>query len=529
MFYAPPVGDTFKPMTVPAPVGGLNSYDSLAAMPPTDAIIMQNWWPQPYGCVVRNGYVEWTTGLPSTVETLAGWFDLNGNQKMFAWSAGGMYDISTRLAAGAAIVSGLTESSWETVTLTNSADNYLICVNGVDNGIIYRTAGVARLTAGDGTTPNTWAGLSPADAVQLCVHQRRLWAVEKNSSRGWYLPPDAIQGTFVSFDFGPQFSRGGYLQYLTTWTLDDGSGAQNQLIAMSSRGEAVIYSGTNPNDSNAWALTGVYYVGTPVAGRRSFVKAGGDQLIITQRGVVSMVGELVSTKVEEADEPLTSKKIQFLLSTLISELSTLNGWQIIYHPPLNMVLLAIPSVTAGGNTQLAANQIIQSWAQFTNMDGACWLSHNEQLYFGDYSGKVYQAWTGFSDKVLLDNTGGEGVTASIQQAYSYFGGRSSLKQVGLYRPTFVTGGQFSYNAAIVYNFKDKDVPVPGLVPLPLGSLWGTGLWGTSIWVGGTNVEQSWLAAEGIGVAASLKMVTTTVAELLWVSTDFSLVETSGIL
>jgi hypothetical protein len=529
MFMAPPVADTFTPVTIPAPVGGLNAYDSLAAMAETDAVIMQNWWPQPYGCSIRKGYIQWATGMPGAVETIAGWYNSSGGQKMFAWSVSSMYDVTTRAAVGAAMVTGLSNAKWETVVLTNTAGNFLICVNGVDNGIIYKDAGVFRITPGDGIVVNTWAGLSPLNAVQLTVHQRRLWAVEKNSSRGAYLPPDAIQGTFAFFDFGPQFKKGGYLQYLSTWTIDDGNGAEDHLVAVSSRGEAVVYGGTDPTSSTAWSLVGVYYIGSPVAGRRSYTKAGGDLLLLTQKGLVSLTGELVSTKVNEARNPLSSSKIQFLISYLVSTYGTLNGWQVVYHPVINMALINVPSVVAGGNAQLAANQIIQSWTQFLNMDSVCWCTHNDLIYFGDYAGVVHQAWTGNSDGVLLNNTGGEGVTASVQQAYTYFGGRANVKQAGLYRPVFVTGGAVSINAAIVWDFAEQDLVAPSVIPSPLGSLWGTGRWGSAFWSGGSIVSKPWITSEGMGVAASIKMVTLSEAEVLWIATDYSLVQTHGIL
>lgn len=529
MFTASPKPDQFRPFTVPSPIGGLNAYDSITVMPETDALVMQNWWPQPYGCSIRKGYVEWATGLPGSVETLASWNSLSGANKIFAWSVTGMYDISTRDAVGAAIVTGLTDAKWQTVNLTNAAGNSLICVNGLDDGIRYSISGISRITAGDGITTDTWAGLDPSDAVQLTVHQKRLWAVEKDSSRGWYLPPDAIQGTFVSFDFGPQFKLGGYLQFLSTWTLDDGDGADDHLIAVSSEGEAVVYRGTDPSDPNAWALAGVYYIGSPVSGRRAFTKAGGDQLILTQQGLVSMTAELVSTKVENANESLTTRKIQFLISELVTTYKSLDGWQVLYHPALNMVMIAVPSVVAGGNIQLAGNQIIKSWTQFTNMDAVCWLTNEDQLYFGDYSGTVHLAWTGNSDKVLIDNTGGEGVTATVQQAYSYFGGRANQKQVGMYRPTFVTGGSLSYNSTIVYNFADRFLVTPNIVPQPNGSLWDSGEWGSAYWAGGDTVQQSWICAEGLGVAASLKMVTISNSDVLWVSTDYTMVQSRGVL
>lgn len=529
MLVAQPTQDQFKPDTVPAPIGGLNAFASLAAMEPTDAVVMQNWWPQPYGCAVRNGYIEWNTGLPSTVETLAGWYDNLGNQKLFSWSVGSMYDSTTRAAIGAAIVAGLTNARWQHVVLTNAADNYLIAVNGIDNGIIYRTAGVARITAGDGIVANTWAGLNPQNAIQLTVHQKRLWATEINSSKGWYLPADAIQGTFASFDFGPQFSKGGYLQYLSTWTLDDGNGAEDHLVAVSSNGEAVVYAGTNPADSTKWSLVGVYYVGAPVSGRRSYVKAGGDLLLVTQRGVVSMTAELVSTKVENAESTLTSRKIQFLISELVSTYSALNGWQILYFATANMVLVAVPSVTTGGNAQLAANQITKAWTQFIDMDAACWVTHNNLLYFGDYSGRVLQAWTGSSDGVLLDNTGGAGIRTAVQQAYNYFGGRSNPKQIGLYRPVFSAGQQPAFTSYISYDFRDYTLSSPSGASPTVGSVWGTALWGTALWGGGVSIYQDWVSAEGVGACASLLMSTLTNSETLWISTDYSIVQSRGLL
>lgn len=519
----------FKPYTLPAPVGGLNAYDSLAVMPETDAIILQNWWPTSYGCSLRKGYIQWTTGLPSTVETVAGWYNSLGGQKLFAWSSTGMYDISSRGAVGAAMVTGLTNARWQTVVLTNASGNYMIAVNGADNGIIYRTAGVARIVLGDGITTNTWAGLDPSNAVQLTVHQKRLWAVERDTSRGWYLPPDAIQGTFVSFDFGPQFRKGGFLQFLSTWTLDDGDGADDHLVAVSSNGEAVVYAGTDPNDSTKWGLVGVYDVGSPVSGRRSFVKAGGDLLLLTQKGVVSLSAELVSTKVESVNKPIVSNKIQQLISELITTYTSINGWELVYHAPLNMVLVAVPSVTAGSNIQLAVNAVITAWTMFTGMDAACWTSHNNLLYFGDYDGVVYQAWTGNSDNVLLDNTGGSGVTAIAQQAYSYFGMRGNQKQVGLYKPTFVASGDISISSAIVYDFVDYTLPSPGAVPLPSGSLWGTGLWNSSFWSGGSNVVRNWLSAEGMGVCASIKLHVQSNDNVLWVSTDLTWKPARGVL
>lgn len=520
----------YKTEVVPAPVQGLNVYDAIVAMADTYAIEMRNWWPQPYGCSVRKGYVEWATGMPATVQTLATWYGTAGTSKMFAWSGTAMYDVSTRGAVGAAVLSGLTNALWESVCFSNTAGSRMVAVNGVDNAITYTSSGgVQRIVAGDGITANTWAGVAPTSAAHVCVHQRRLWIVKKDTTEGWYLPPDSYQGTFVKFDFGPQMSRGGFLQFLTTWTLDDGHGATDHLIAVTSEGEAIVYSGTDPSSSSTWSLVGVYYVGAPVSGRRAYAKAGGDQLFLTQRGLISMSEELTSTRVNQAQLPLTSLKIQFLISDLIGQFSTLSGWQVVYCAAINMVLISVPSVTSGGNIQLAANQITNAWTEFSDMDSACWSVFHDELYFGDYTGRVYKAWTGYSDKVLLDNTGGVGVTTSVQQAYSYFDNRATQKQVALLRPTFLTTNQLAYSLATVYDFEDIDAGYPRMTTPTSESLWGTGTWGAAIWGGGTKVNQEWVSGYGVGSAVSLKMTTLSDSEVLWVATNYAVVNSRGIL
>jgi hypothetical protein len=530
VFFQPATKQVNTVKSVPAPVGGLNARDSLAAMAETDAIVMQNWWPQPYGCSVRNGYREWATGMGAPVETIASLAQTNGNQKLYAWAGSSMWDVTTSGAVGAAALTGLTSPYWSWVCPANSAGSHLIAVNGQDDGIIVSGSGtINRIVAGDGIVANTWAGLNPVSAICVTVHQRRLWAVEKNTSFGWFLPPDAVQGTFKKVDFGPLFSRGGYLQALTTWTIDDGNGAEDHLVAVSSRGEVVVYGGTDPEDDTKWTLVGVYYVGAPVKGTRMYTKIGGDLALLTQQGVVSVASLLLSTKVNRPDDPILSNKIQFLISELTSSYADLDGWELRYFPRINMLLVSVPSVVAGGNIQLAANQLISSWTQFSGMDSACWWSLGNVPYFGDYNGRVLQAWTGNQDDVELDGTGGRGIVAQVQQAYSYFGNLATQKQIGMYRPTFIVNTPISLSTAIFYDYSTAQLTVPGDPPKDLNALWNYGIWNEAVWGGGSSVQKEWFQAAGLGVAASLAMTVQTGAEVLWVATDYSFVAGPGLL
>lgn len=516
--------------TVPAPIGGLNARDSLAAMPTTDASVLDNWWPQPYGVSVRKGYSRWVTGLPSSVETLAAWSGITGTQKLFAWSGTALYDCTTAGVVGAPVVSGLATARWDTVNVVNSAGSFLIALtgNGVDSAIKYDGATYARIVAGDGIVVNTWAGINPINARNPTVHQRRLWVVQKDSTLGWYLPPDAIQGTFVSFNFGSLFSRGGFLQFLCTWTLDDGNGAEDHLIAVSSRGEAVVFGGTNPSSDTTWSLQGVYFIGAPVEGSRNFTKAAGDVLIVTQQGVVSMTASLASTKVNEAELRVTSAKIQFLISDFTTQFGTLFGWELRYFPRFNMLLVNVPNGTSP-NTQLAANQLTNAWATFSGVAALCWTTLGSAPFFGAGDGIVYSFWSGSKDGALADGTGGTGIVASVLQAYSYLGSAAAQKQVSMYRPSFLVGSLVAVNSTVAYDFTTPSLTTPTLVSAASGALWDSAIWDSAIWSGGTAPQRNWYSAEGMGVAAALRMITVSDNTVLWVSTDYVVQKGLGVL
>ena len=529
--FATPITDSINKVTsVPAPVGGLNARDSIVAMAQTDAITLRDWWPQPYGCSMRKGYRKWAEGLGGAVNSLAARSGTSGSQAYYAWAGTSMFDVTTSGVVGTAIFDDLADNvPWNHVQMVNAAGAHLIAVNGTDDGILVSSTGPHRIIAGDGVVPHTWAGLDPRLAVTVTIHQHRLWAVEKNTANGWFLPPDAIQGTFKKVDFGPLFSRGGYLLYLATWTMDDGNGAEDHLVGLSSEGQAVVFGGTDPEDDTKWSLVGVYYMGKPVAGRRTSTKVGGDLLILTQQGAASMTETLVSTKVENPSTKLRTDKIQYLISVLTSQYGSEAGWQLNYYAELNMLMINVPTPVAGGNIQLACNQLIDSWTQFTNMDATCWLNRPQNPFFGDYLGNIWLFWSGTVDGVDLAGNGGSGVFGVAQQAYSYLGSPAVQKQVGMYRPNFVTTVPVTFKSNIVYDFVDSPIVVPDSVTNSSGAAWDVGLWNQATWAGGTEVQRRWVQASGMGNAASLQMMLRSTGEVLWVTTDYSYVSGWGVL
>lgn len=519
-------------VTLPSPVGGLNAVDSLAAMPATDAIVMTNIVPQPYGCTVRKGTIEYAVGMPDPVTTLAELARVDGSQLLYAWAGARMYNATTIGPVGAAVITGLTNAWWQHVIMSNSAGTHLVAFNGADSGIWIHGPGPTydRLVLGDGIVSGTWKNIDPVKLIQCTVHQRRLWAVEEDSTRGWYLAPDSVYGAATSFDFGPLFKKGGYLTVLATWTVDAGSGSNDKLVAISSNGEAAVYAGTDPSSAGTWQLVGVYFIGMPVRGRRFYTNVAGDLFLITYTGVVSMATVVTSTQVNVASNNTYSRKIQFLLSELTTALGEVDGWQLEAFPSINLLYVNVPSVYAGGAGQIVGNQINQTWCLFTGLPALCWARVSGNPFFGTADGKVMQSWIGDQDNIGWNGATGTNILSRVQQAYNYFSKQAVQKQIGMFRPNLMVVRDVAYTADWTYDFKVPAETFPtGASPTPIGvAIWGSGTWGTSLWSGGLMTQREWSMAEGIGVAGSLNVRLSTNVETTWVSTDLS-VKSGGIL
>lgn len=538
--------------TVPSPMGGVNFYDSLFGMPPEDAIRLINWWPEVYGCSHRKGFRHWAAGMGGNViGSLYTYHTRGGTSNLYAFSGSGadhsMYDATTQdtvfpADARPAVVTGLSTSIWQATMFATSGGTQKVFVSGQDNPIwLHQTAPPAvvydRLSNGNGTDPGTVApiadppqpALNVSNWVDVTIHQRRLWFVQKDSTIGWYLPNDQAYGLARSFDFGPLFKRGGYLQSLATWTVDDGDGSNDLLVAFGSEGDVAVYGGTDVDTEGAWQLQGVYYAGAPIAGHRFHTKVAGDLKFLTQQGIVSMNAMLTSTRVTAPANSADTRKVQQFLAEQAGIFGFLPGWDVKYIAAINMVLINIPGVTLAGDLQVALNVVNGQFTIFRGMDIACICpDYTDVFYYGNWIGEVKQGWTGNADDVTIPKPEGVAITALVQQAYNYFGTPANNKQVGLFRPNFLTNRSVVWKANIVYDFRFFE-PVlqisPPTEPLPR---WDHAIWDQARWSGGLHAQKDWASAAGYGFAGSLCMATRSLGEVVWVNTDFT-VTSGGIL
>ena len=310
-----------------------------------------------------------------------------------------------------------------------------------------------RLTEGDGTASGTISGVNPAALIDVTIHQKRLWFVEKDSTNGWYLPSDQVYGVASKFDFGPLFKRGGFLQSLSTWTVGDGEGTDDMLVAFGSEGDVAVYSGIDPDTIDTWALKGVYYAGAPIDGHRFHCKVGGDLKFMTTQGMCSMNDMFTSNQTVGPQSNVESQPVQQFLAEQASLYAFLPGWDVKFVPAFNMLIVNIPSVTVEGSVQAAENIVNSKWTTFLGLDASCWVADYQDVpFFGTDDGRIMQGWTGNTDNVTLDDTAGIPITALVQQSYNYFGTPTNNKQVGLYRPNFLTSRSVAWKSMIAYDF-----------------------------------------------------------------------------
>ncbi len=488
--------------TLPAPVGGWNARDALSAMDALDAVTMKNWFPSTSDVQFRKGRTVWGTGLGAQVQTL---LNCTSPTAETLWALAGttIWNVSSMGAAVAyatAPVPTLTNAKWQYVNMVSSGGVYAaMAVNGTNKLIGFN--GTIWNQDGDASTTYDITGVNTANCIHINVHKFRVWLVQSGTLDAWYLPTGAIKGAATKFSLNGVARSGGYLMAMATWTVDAGYGVDDHAVFVTSKGEVIVYSGTDPAAASTWQLVGVYQIGSPI-GRRCFVKWGGDLLLITHDGLVPMSEAIQSSRTNP--RVALSDKIQFAMSTAISNYGSNFGWEVQPFPRENMLLLNVPIAEGSLQQQYVMNAITKSWCYFDGWDANCFSLYSNNLYQGG-NAIVYKCWDGTSDQYYTaPNTLNANIVGDLQQAFSYMKGPAQLKRFTLMRPvlssTSTTPPVF---AGLNVDF-DTSTPTGAIagVTSSTSSAWNTSPWNTTPWAGGLSIVRSWQGATGLGYAAS---------------------------
>lgn len=501
--------------TIPAPVGGWNARDSVAAMRATDAVVMDNFFPGTSDVSLRPGSDNWLTALPSNATAFLPYNKpIGGN--LFVSTATGIYDATSAGAAGSAVTT-CTNGEWSSVSFINTAGAYLVAVNGVD--LMKNYNGTTWVNVNGASTPAI-TGVTTSTLETVCLHKRRLWFTQTSSMDLWYLDVDAIGGAATRFPVGPIFARGGRVIAAASWTIDGGKGVDDLFAIASSEGELAIYQGTDPTATATWALVGVYYVGEPI-GKRCFTRYGGDLLYLSKQGCFPLSKQLLSATIDRSQA--ISFKIDGAFLAATSTYGSVAGWEAVVYPDTNALIVNVPISANEISYQYVMNNITKAWCRFLGWNMRCFTVFNGELY-GAGGTVVKKMWTGTSDS-------GISIVGLIAQAYNNLG-VSGQKNVSLARPNVSIQGSATLAFSLDADYKTSEAYTQNTFLAPSDeSVWDTALWDTATWAGDLSATESkWLTVPNdLGYLYSLRLrLTTSVARFSWTSTDFA-VRPAGIL
>lgn len=510
---------------VPAPIGGLNGLDSIADMPSSDAIVLDNFWPTSAGMTVRKGWATFASiptdnppGSPHDIRSLMSYVSPTGTKKLFAGDQNGIWDVTAGGAIAAVSVVG-TNGAWQSVNTSTAGGNFLLACNGVDKMCLYDGAAWVAL---DGVSTPALTGITSTDCAYLHVFQTRVYIALKNTLNFAYLGVNSIAGAASTFYLGAVFKRGGSILCINSWTIDGGSGLDDMIVFITTEGEAAVYSGYDPSNAATWSLVGVYYIGKPVS-KNCAAKVGGDLVILTTNGLYPLSKALATVSKESA----VSYKVQNALQNYIDVTSTSYGWSVLQYTVPGMLLINVPYKSDDASNyiysyQLVMNTTTMQWARFTGMTAEAWCVHDGVLYFAAHN-KVNKAWTGSTD-----NTGR--VIARAKQAFTTLGKNAGNKHIKMLRPILTGSAAANFSASIDTNFDNDATLQYTHIDNVSAAVWDVAKWNESLWSGNSTTMDWVTLANTPAMYFSLNFkIETSNSGISWVSTQYLIEDCDSVL
>lgn len=484
--------------TLPSPIGGLNARDSLDAMKENEAITMDNYIPSENKVILRNGFVTYVS-TESEIKTLVEFKAESGQNRFFAFGGGELWDI-TSAQSPKKFELVLNNDMWQTAQFKNR----LFAVNGQDEPLTFYL---------DEHGNGVWEGASfagtnllPATLVNVTSSKQRLWFVEKNSLKVWYSENAAeVQGNLLCFDLTTIARYGGYLVAVANWTQDGGQGMDDLTVFLTSEGEALVYSGKNPNSADDWTLKGSYLISKPL-GYRCLMSYLGDIVVMTEDGYLPLSKALPLSSANSSQIAF-SDKIRGLVLSRTAVGKDKFGWQSILYARGGYAIFNVPV------NQIFEQHVVNlntgAWCRFTNLNAFCWGIFNGRAYFGTTNGVM------LFDESHADNR--NPIEGKVEQAFSDFG-TGALKKLQLLNPHTKSLNPYALTIFSNADFDSEQKPYTEQIgeTYQQQTLWGRVMWsslgqpsGTKWAVLQTSIRSQWIGTSATGFKFSLVFQTCT--------------------
>ena len=412
------------------------------------------------------------------------------------------YDaLTTEFAVGETVAGGTSGATAEIMAIAHDGTAGTLKIGTVtggpfqDNEALTSASGAAVADGAESSASTTTiSGVATSALSHVWKFKSRLFFVQKDTLKAWYLGVDSIGGTASDFSLAGTFQRGGSLLFGATWSTDAGDGMDDLCVFVSDQGEVALYQGTDPSDASKWALVGRYDISAPL-GKNASVSAGGDLMIATDDGIVPMSQVRMKDPAAVAFGAVT-RDIEPIWRVEADRAS--GNVQLVKWSENNLLMAVLPD----SQRMLTANLQTGAWAQQKQgWVGNCTAVFGGAAYLGKDDGYIYQ----------IDTTGlDDGVAFVARYAHSplSLGGAASHKQAQMVRYSFYSTFSFNYKAEIGvdYNVEFGSAPTYAVTNFTVlvwdsGLNWDDGLlWGSDTEAPEQALTTEWRAVSGAGFA-----------------------------
>lgn len=510
-------GSKSQNITLPAPIGGLNARDSLDLMQATDAIVMDNYIPTETKVSLRRGFARYAS-IGAAVKTLAA-YDTPHAKRLIAVAGSKAYNISSKQSI----------SEYEDVLFNSDVcqtvqyKDRLFFMNGVDVPKMFYINENSSEAFSDWAFTSEVESFAPQKLIAGAVSKERLWFVERGSLRVWYTAEAGnIAGKLQLFDFSAVAKYGGELMAVANWTQDGGQGIDDLTVFITSKGECLVYAGSNPNSAQDWSLRGSYIMSRPI-GYKCTLQYQGDVVIISEDGYIPLSKALPIDKANAAQVSF-SDKIRGLVLARTQGNKNKDGWQGLIYGRGGYAIFNVP--VSGQFEQHVINVNTGAWCRFTNIRSFCWIIFEDRAYFGS-DDAVFLFDEGYSDD-------GVHILGHVEQAFSNLG-NPNLKKIQLLNPRTKSSTKYALVVYVNMDFEERSVNYRENIGSTGMTKWNVAPWSTLANPIGTKwatlkgkIRSQWIASAATGFKASVVFKTKTRGNLIeWFDTGVRYEQGSG--
>lgn len=576
--------------SVSAPIGGWNARDSIANMPPLDAVVLNNFWPTPTSVQLRLGYTRFSTGITGQVNSLMNYAGTSF-QKLFAAAGTSIYDASGSTAVA---VKTITDDKFQYVNITNSGGHFMVAVNGVDPAQLYdgtNWISIATTATAQTISSITRGGTGNLTATVTTASPHGLDTGNQITVTG--ATPAQFNGTFIitktgnsTFTYVMASAPANNATVVGTYTVNYAiTGVNSNTFVHVNLFKNRLYF-TQENSLNCWYLD-VDAVSGPaspllfggIARNSGFLQAMGTWTIDAGQGVddyavfVTSMGEVIvynGTDPDNADTWALKGVWQLgqtynrrcflkwggdlLLLTqdgLVPLAAALQSSRL--DPRINLTdkiyyeisrAASLYSTNFGWQLSYFASENMLMINVPTTEGTQQFCMHTISKAWCSFSNIDAKCWEISYDQMYFGGNGyvgrfwdsysdnGNNINAEVQQAYSYFDSVGQQKRFTMIRPIFQTDNGLP--AILVGINTDFDAQNSlgavsfNAVSSTLG-VWDVAVWDEDVWGGNLSLTKLWQGVTGIGYSGGIIMkIASQGIDVYWVSSDY-VMERGGVL